>query len=470
MPNVEYIRPELAAQAPAIKLISDVLAGPGRVKAEKETYLPRPDPTDKSEDNNARYDAYLARALLLGATGQTLEALVGQVFAKDPVVELPPQMEGLLDDADGRGLSLDGLAKEALRAVLSRARCGILVDHPAAPAEAPRSKADTERLGLRPVLSVWPSESVVNWREGAAGLEMVVLKESVLASDDGFESVYEIGYRRLLLAPVGTEGRVVVVETWRKDKSGWRLESETIPKDASGRPFAEIPFAFAGWRDNSADPDPLPLEALARLEIGHYRNSADYEEACFIAGQPTPVFAGVTEDWVVRVMKNRVKLGSRQGIAVPPGATASLLQAAPNSMPKEAMELKEAQMAKIGAKLVEPSQVSKTATEASLQASAESSVLGSAASNVSKAVENALRFAALYYGVDLGEGESELLAYELNTDFSLAKLSAQDRQQLLLEWQGGGITFEEYRWNLKKGGVAYLDDEEAKDGLETEEV
>lgn len=466
MPKVDYVRPELTDQLNAITLVSDLVAGPDRVKSKQETYLPRPDPGDTSHENKERYKAYVLRAILLGATQQTLEALVGQVFAKDPASELPSGLEFLANDIDGQGSSLDETAKKALRYILQGSRAGILIDYPRAPEDdQPRSREAERSLGLRPIITVWPTDRIVNWREGARGLEMVNLREDVLIEDDGFEPSWEIGYRQMVL-----EEGVVAVKTWRKKKSSWENTETTYPQDNTGKKLTKIPFIFAGWRDNKATPDPLPLESLARLEIGHYRNSADYEEACFIAGQPTPVFAGVTENWVTSVMKGVVRLGSRSGVPLPAGATASLLQPSPNSMPKEAMELKEAQMAKIGAKLVEPGQVAKTATEASLQASAESSVLGSASSNASKAIEEALRFAALFAGVEIAtdSGENELLSYELNTDFSLARLSSQDRAQLLAEWQGGGIAYSEYRWNLKRGGVVYLDDEKAKEEIANE--
>ena len=64
------------------------------------------------------------------------------------------------------------------------------------------------------------------------------------------------------------------------------------PLDAKGMPFNEILFQFVGAENNSPDIDFPPLYDLAELNIGHYRNSADYEETSFIAGQPTPVVSG----------------------------------------------------------------------------------------------------------------------------------------------------------------------------------
>lgn len=467
MPDVYFTRPELQAQLKSIQLIEDVIAGPQVVKAAGDSYLPRPDPTNQTAENKERYNQYVERAMLLGATPQTLEAFIGLVFVKDPAVTMPQTMEMLINDVDSHGLPLDNLAKKALRTVLKQSRAGILVDYPVVQDTdgQPMTKAKMTELKLRPNLYLYESRDIINWRTDSAGLTLLVLYEKYVKDDDGFKANYAVRYREYRIL-----NGVCVVQIWVENGTDWVIESTTIPLDGTKKPLKEIPFAWIGWKDNTPNPDAIPLEALARLEIGHYRNSADYEEACYIAGQPTPVFTGLTENWVKDQMKGVARLGSRAAIPLPQGATAELLQAEPNSMPKEAMDLKERQMAKIGAKLIEPAAGQRTATEASLQATAESSILGSSATNVSKAIEEALLFAALFANVEIPEDDKreEVLSYELNTDFDLSRMNAQDRAQLLAEWQGGGISFEEYRWNLVKGGTAYLDDEEVKNQLETE--
>jgi len=41
-------------------------------------------------------------------------------------------------------------------------------------------------------------------------------------------------------------------------------------------------------------------------------------------------------------------------------------------------------------------------------------------------------------------------------------MSPQERQQLISEWQSDAITYTEMRHNMKRGGIAYQDDDEAK--------
>lgn len=462
--SVEYVRPELEEMLPSIHAVEDVVKGPHAVKAKTTTYLPKPDPTNTSPENVERYKQYIQRALLLGATGQTLEALIGQVFDKEPSAAFPSGLEFLEQDSDGQGLPFEDVAREALRGVLKQGRCGFFIDYPKREGSAPVSKADQQAQKLQPMVHFYESKSIVNWRVKSNVLKMVVLKEDYVKEDDGFQPKNEVQYRVLKMV-----GAVFTVEVWRKEKTEWRVAESSIPVGAGNTPLEFIPFTFAGWRNNKPSPDPIPLEALAWLEIGHYCNSADLEENSYMCGQATPVFAGLTEDWVKNVMKGEVRLGSRSAVPLPEGGSAELLQASETNLPKTCMEMKETQMAKIGARLVEQGGAKGTATEAALEASAESSVLASAATNVSRALEHVIKIAAVYTGTEIPEqtkdAEEAVLAYELNTDFSIARMSPEERTALMAELQGGGISFEEYRWNLKKAGIAYLDDEKAKEQI-----
>jgi hypothetical protein len=226
----------------------------------------------------------------------------------------------------------------------------------------------------------------------------------------------------------------------------------------------DVPFTFIGATNNDPKPGPMPMYDLCSINIAHYRNSADYEEAAYMLGQPTGWFSGLTEAWVKDVLGGKVPLGSRAIIPLPQNASAGLLQVEANTLVKEAMDQKEAQMLALGAKLVEGSQVQRTATEADIDNISETSVLSSVAKNVGAAIEFALEWCMTFTG---GNGE---VKYDLNTEFDLVNLSPEERKALLAEYQANAITFEEYRAALRKGGIAYLDDAEAKKQLDAQEA
>ena len=89
-----------------------------------------------------------------------------------------------------------------------------------------------------------------------------------------------------------------------------------------------------------------------------------------------------------------------------------------------------------------------------------------AAPNLRPSSAAAYRTALTWCGVFLGTDQEP--EFDLNTDFEIGRMSAQDRAQLITEWQAGAIAFEEMRFNLRRANVAYLDDEEAKDAIEEE--
>lgn len=455
---VQQKRRELRDCETDYRLINDCVAGQRAVKKRGTVYLPAPNPDDESDENVARYDAYRTRAVFYSVTQRTLSGLVGEVFARDPVEEVPTSLDVVSEDADGSGLTLTQLAKRACRYTLSAGRAGVLADYPAV--EDGVTKADVESGDVQPTLTIYDALSVINWRtkkhKAKTYLTLIVLEEKYDDEDDGFSVTKKVQYRVLRLV----EG-VYTVEVWR---DGAVHIEQTVPQDAAGKPFNEIPFTFIGSENNDAEIDVPPMLSLADINVAHYRNSADYEEGVYMTGQPTPVFAGLTEDWVKNVMDGQVRLGSRGGVMLPQGGSADLLQMEANTAASEAMDKKERQMVALGAKLVEQKEVQRTATEANIENNGETSVLADVAKNVSAAIKFGLEMCARFSGDEGAE-----IVYELNTDFSIARMTAPERAQLISEWQSGAISFSEMRAGMRKSGVATLDDDEAKDEIEADD-
>lgn len=476
-PNVGFTRPELTALLPQYNLIRDCLSGEPRIKAARKLYLPMPNETDQSPENLARYDAYVARAVFYNVTRRTLAGLLGQVFMVEPVIELPATMEVIKNNATGSGVSLVQDAKKALAMALAYSRCGIFVDYPEAPEGGTSLKALAEG-SIRPTINTFAPQTIVNWRVIEQGAEeilsLVVIYEPYCVEDDGFEMKNSYQYRVLRL----NESGIYEHEIWRENipteidakmtaprKGDYRPYEKIIPRGADGNPLTRIPFMFIGSENNDSNVDSPNMYDLASINIAHYRNSADYEESCYVVGQPTPVVIGVDEEWVKNVLKGVIAFGSRGGIPLPSGADAKLLQAEPNTMMKEAMEAKERQMTALGAKLVEQKDVQRTATETRVEATSEGSILSSTTKNVSAAYLWALKECAKTMGLpETG------INFELNTDFDLTKMTPEELRQVIDTWMKGSITFEEMRAPLRKAGLATEDDEIAKGKIEADTV
>jgi hypothetical protein len=456
-----YMRQELKDITPLYRVVDDALLGSVAVKRATSRYLPVPNATDVSAENKARYDAYITRAVYYAVTRRTMVGFIGELFDKDPVITIPPAMDAVIEDATGEGVGILQLAKQVAGYVISKGRSGLFVDYPAT--EGATTKADLEDGTVRPIIRAYHPLKIINWRYKKVGalnkLSLIVLEEEYDKADNGFTLTKGKQWRVLRLDAANEYTQEIYRDTSGEQTVNERgeLAPPTKPVDADGKPFRDIPFTFVGSETNDANVDYPPLFDLADINIAHYRNSADFEEACYLVGQPTPVITGLTQDWADRYFKTGIALGSRAAIPLPQGATAELLQASETNMTKDAMEGKERQMVALGAKLVEQKQVQRTATESSMETASQQSALATIADNVSMAFEWALGYAAMFAGVS-----EQDIVFKLNKQFSISFLSPEARAEAISAWQAEAISFTEMRSALRKGGTATLPDEQAR--------
>lgn len=205
---------------------------------------------------------------------------------------------------------------------------------------------------------------------------LVVLRECV-EEPDGYAYKDEIQYRELALK----EGKFIC-RVWRRaggTASGtYAVDSEYHPKPKGKEYWDEIPFTFVGAQNNDPTIDDSPLAALVEINHGHYRNSADYEDSVWFCGQVQPYMTGLDTGWRDHLEKTGVKIGSRSPLMLPKDGSFGYAQAQPNMLAKEAMDSKRDYMVQLGARLIEQNATVKTATQASGEQSASTSVLGTA--------------------------------------------------------------------------------------------
>lgn len=470
-PNVTFIRAENGVMRYKWDLVRDCLRGQETIKKAGVKYLPMPQNDPDPCERDLRYRNYIERAQFYNFTRRTLDGLVGQVFSRDPILKASSYLKKLALDIDGAGTALDQQAKMALGMVLAYGRCGIMADYPAR--ESGATALQIQNLEVRPTVKLFAPWSVINWRERLDGgnilYDLIVTSEQVESCADGFSITMDDEWRVMRLV----DG-VCVTEFWRKDNLGvaYKYLGPVYPTDADGNNLSRIPFRFIGSMSNNAKPDEPPLYDLAEINIGHYRNSADYEEACFMMGQPTLAISGLTKEWVEQVFKGAIYLGSRAAIPLPAGGKAELIQVSANSMPFEAMVHKEGQAVAMGAQLIKDGGVEKTLGQSQNENQSNSSYLATCAKNVSAAytwllpMVQAFSIGSVMKVID--PEADDYIFYDLNTDFPATRMTPNERTQLMKEWMDGAITFGEMRDGLRTAGVATLDTEKAKATLEAE--
>jgi hypothetical protein len=473
--GVQFVRKEIVNKKKQWTVIRDCLEGEQKIKDKGQVYLPYPSTSkpdcDNVEDN--RYKAYKDRAVFLNVTRRTLYELMAQVFIKEPVVDSVDNdlIKYMIENATGNGVSLNQCAKQSLNYALAYAYGGVFVDFPETKGAV--SLADFEKGGYRPTITPYSPFDIKNFRVEDVGAEerltLVVLGENYFEVDaDGFEVKERKQLRVLRLADgvykqviyrSSTDDGFATVDDFKEYKT-------IIPTDANGQTLDYIPFFFIGMENNNPYPDNPILYDLASLNIAHYRNSADYENTMFIAGQATLFVSGLNGNKSMTVGSTEtpaIKLGSENAINLNNGGTAGLLQAKADSGLAESMEKKEKQMSAFGAKFLDSDNVAKTAYQVKVENPSQGSILANCADNVSDAYTKALKVAHKLCGLD----DSNVL-FELNTDFEYNRVGSDEQNFFINAWTQGAISFTEMRECLKRGGSATQDNEVAKKEIDEE--
>lgn len=455
-----FIKPEIDAKREEWEVIRDCILGEARIKERRGEYLPYAGDKNCDASDLAAYEAYLKRAQFINAVRRTVNDLLGQVFIKAPLVTLNDNifMRAFADNADGKGISLLQCAKKTLKHCIAYNYCGIYLDVPEL--KNSLSVKDFNEFAYRPMLVPISPFKIRNFRIERVGnvdkLTLVVLLEDYWTlGSDGFEE--EKKQRLIVLRLVDGVFHKEIHEAVSKGGNeeavgAWEKVSTLIPTDSAGNPLNTIPFFFIGSENNNPYPDEPLMYDLASINISHYRNSADYEQTMFVAGQPTLILSGLNNANLSNDLAD-LKLGVNHAILLKNGGTASLVQARAESGLAEAMEKKEKYMHSYGAKFFEEQTVVKTAYQIKTENSSQKTVLANCADNVSAAYT-----AALQYLHDIC-GFKFKVEFALNTDFEFNKVGLDELKNSAELYEKGLISFTEFREVARRAKLATEDDE-----------
>lgn len=459
--NVKNLHRQYEKYFPKWKKVRDAIAG------ELREYLRDVGKNERDPEYGARRQKeYADGAICYNFTKRTLSGMVGSVMRKDPEQVIPKGLEYLLSNCDGSGVGLWQHAQDTLTELDAVGRGGLLVD--AADVEVATMAEQNAGL-LNPIIAFYAAENIINWRMTRVGatnrLQMVVLREEYEYVSDADEFSVEVGEQYRVLDLDGGRYRQ---RLYRFDGQGefQGLVSEVHPQLNAVEPGV-IPFTFIGATNNDSAIDDVPLEPLAELNIGHFRNSADNEESSFVVGQPTLFVApgqAMTASQFEQANPNGIKFGSRTGHNIGAGGSAFLVQASENNLAKENMLAKEQQAVQIGAQLITPTQ-QVTAESARIQRAADTSIMATIARNVSAAYTDALKWAAGMLGLP-----SDDIEFKLNTEFFLQPMTAQDRAAWVADVNAGLLPATAYYAALRRAGVTEFTDDEIAEEIENNPV
>lgn len=420
---IDNKHPDYAWMEPHLKKCRDASYGSRAVKdpARAESYLPR-----LKRETDEDYATRLDRAMWLGATEATVEAMSGLLTRKQPALDTPGQMDYFLERGNGKHTDIEAITSIAVEAVI----VGGYAWH----------GVDVNPEGQLSIVT-YPSLEVINWRYSEDGvLDLVVIERDIYTPagvDDHYAVERTTEYLELYL-----EDGVYTNRLWTLDEEqNWRVET-SVPV-YSDRTLPYIPMSISGKIGQKP-----AIEALADINIGHYRNNADYEEGCHLTALPKPYVLGASEKemstpfllgaktaWKTTRPKTEAEVGfmefTGQGLK-------SLL---------DAMASKEQSMASAGARLVEGPRTGVEAAEtARIHLAAKNATLSDIANDVERGLSEALKMAADWAGLD-----REQVQYSINREFSSEKLEAKDIVALVQAYQAGGMSLQEFVLNMQRG-------------------
>ena len=410
-----------------------------------ENYLIELNPSDTSQKNADRNAAYKERAVFYALTNQTVIGMLGIIFTKQPEFETDDVMSYLSTNADGRGNSIYQQSQVVTKNVLSVSRDGLYVSYPITEGEV--SKADiNDGLAVATIQRI-EAERVINWAEITTGsitkLSLVVFKDNQTVIVD-YEHKETETIRELYLEGVYKE------RIWIKDnkKEKWIVLSESIPTDKNGNALTEIPFKFVGSVNNDVEIDNPNMLAMSKLNVAHYRNSADFEDSTWYVGQAQPWMSNVNQTHVDLMTKNNMYVGSRELLAVPDGGSFGFESADPNPLVRQAMQDKVEMMVGLGAQMVIPGGVAKTAQQTYSERQSQHSTMTLVVKNVSDAYTQCLKWVELFM---IGS-VSDKAIYNINNDFIKPDTSPAELKEMILGFMTGAVPVGDYVRYMKDSG------------------
>lgn len=289
--EVQTEHPLYSARIEQWVTMTETHAGTGPVKNAGTRYLPhtKSQVIDGAEQSvtsvgGRDYASYKLRAKFEKLVSEAIDTLVGVMHAEPAAYELPPELEGLREEATSDGQSLAALHRTINAEQLLKGRIGLLSDFPEFP--------DPDSL---PHFVVYAAEQIINWDEetpiearGKDQLQFVVLQEDVVVRAGVGDRVYTW--------EIVTRFRVIFLDEFNTYTTFVQEDGfdspEVQPRHRVGGTLQFLPFVFVGAANLKPSPNDIPLLQLAEDSVALYRRSADYEESLHLQSQDTLVVTG----------------------------------------------------------------------------------------------------------------------------------------------------------------------------------
>jgi len=391
----------------------------------------------------AENQAYRERGNFYNAVKRTTEGMTGAIYQEPAEVEFPEAIKTYLDDITLTNIPFEMFSQAVGKEIMLVGRYGILTDMPPEPV-----------TDGRPYCVGYCAEDIINWRTTRIGgddmLYHLVLRERKETPDpkDPFVCLTVTQYRVLRL-----EAGIATVELYQEqEKTGGDREWISLGRTTlvrRGIALNFIPFVFICPSNVTPDLETPPLIDLADVNLGHWRNSVDYEYGLHLVALPTPWVAGAKNS-----STEPLPIGPSKVWELDQGGHAGMLEFTGQGLASisTAMSEKKKQMATLGARLLEDSAtVQETASAVRMRHAGDVANLRTIAGSIELGLSMVLQTVAWWTGTEDKPADTEA-SVELNKEYLNIKASSQDIQAALQSLQEHKISYATWYNILKTGG------------------
>lgn len=419
MATIDYRRQDYIKASGKWRTMRDIIeGGSDSVKGAGQLYLPKLGGQDSES-----YSAYNQRAIFYNATGRSFDAAIGQLFRRKPEYSV---VNDLINDVNLSGTDLFYFCKDIAAEVATVNRVGVLVDY-----------SDEQD---RPYITRYFAENIINWQTGRVDgkdqLTMIVIEgiNQVRDPDDKYKTIDQKMWKVLEI-----EEGIYVSRDYIQDQDSYRLVAESYPK-INGKYFSFIPFYFISTYGNDPTIYQPIFSELANINLGHYKNSADYENMLHWCGAKTII----TRNWDTSLPFPIGAVAMFTGL----DTDAKFLEASSDSALLEELRHKEEQMSVLGSQIISgKGRYVQSAETARISAAGEVATLADIATSLSQSMTEILGLMFEWAGI------SDDPTVSFNTNFETDEMSPEEAIQWMAIVQSGYLSNKVFNNIMRKRGV-----------------
>jgi len=437
---------------------------PNRLKQEGSKLLPHPSSVDtQSPMQVMRYKQYKDNAEFPEYTATTMKSMISKMKIHDTVIDIDPRLEYLIDDCDGDGTSLKGVAESCVNNILPVKWHFLLADYQGLSSIGldEVSIEDVEKANPRATIKQYSRENVLQWsfarRHGRMQLTYVLLRECGVEMDENGTELDVVSYLKL-----GVDEDGYYQQKLTEGDKGYQ-EGERNYMSVGGQPMMFIPFEIASDEELTAGELPMDtgfLTPIADQAYYRYRASGDYKEALANL-QPTLNVYGVTPtDWEdFKLVNGRDYLANgamSANIFTSPDTKVELLESNMSLQQyKEYFEANTTMVLANGGIFNSDSAVQRTATEVLNEAETSVAVLTPIADSTESAIRRCILYCGMFesiYSMDDLESKLEDITFSMPREFAASKLTVEEVKEFNEMLGLGTISVDEHRKIMEVGG------------------